>query len=51
MHSVCTFAVLGVEFLLDRDFELVGFLAASPAPLAAASICSFALFKVENNPK
>jgi len=33
MHSICTFAVLGVEFLLDCDFELVGFLAALAAGL------------------
>ena len=51
MHSVRTFAVLGVEFLLDCDFELVGFLAASLPALAAASICSFALFKVEDSAK
>jgi hypothetical protein len=39
--------------LLDPlwDFEIVDFLAASLAALAAASICSFALFKVEDSPR
>src|SRR5580704_2219337 len=50
--SVCTCAGFGGASLLDPlwDFELVDFLAASLAALAAASICSFALFKVEDNP-
>ena len=33
------------------DFDFVDFLAASFAALAAASICSFALFKVEDSPR
>lgn len=48
----CTGVELGFGFVPDplRDFE-VDFLAASLADLAAASICSFALFRVEDNPK
>lgn len=51
--SVGTCAGLGVALLLDPlwDFEFVGFLAPSLAALAAASICSFALFKVEDSPR
>lgn len=51
--SVCTCAGLGAALLLDPswDFEFVDFLAASLAALAAASICSFALLKVEDSPK
>ena len=53
LPSVCTCAGLGVALRLDPlcDFEFVGFLAASLAALAAASICSFALFKVEDSPR
>ena len=51
LSAVCT--ALAVAFLLDPpwDFELVDFLAASLAALAAASICCFALFKVEDSPR
>jgi hypothetical protein len=50
--SACTGVELGFGFVPDplRDFE-VDFLAASLAALAAASICSFALFRVEGSPK
>ncbi len=53
LASVCACAGLGVALPLDPlwDFAFVDFLAASLAALAAASICSFALFKVEDSPK
>ena len=48
LASVCICAGLGAGLLLAPlwDFEFVGFSAASLAALAAAPICSFALFKV-----
>src|ERR1700692_207873 len=49
----CARAEPGLALLPDPlwDFEFVDFLAASLAALAALSICSFALFKVEDSPR
>ena len=53
LASVCSCAGLGAALLLEPlwDFEFVDLLAASLAALAAASICCFALFKVEDSPR
>jgi hypothetical protein len=47
----CALAEPGLALLPDPlwDFEFVDLLAASLAALAAASICSFALLKVEDS--
>src|SRR5712691_11658833 len=49
----CTRVEAGLALLLDPewDFVLADFLAASLAALPAASICSFALLKLEDSPR